>query len=89
MANNLTAKEKEFTNKLIQSSQKSVYSFLFSALFGVISVTGIYLGFRFNSKDGFMLALYFGTLAAILILKTIYERRIVLIIKKLTSDIEL
>ena len=83
MDNNLTEKEKKFLKRFIKNNAKLHQNYFIVGLLCSISILGIIIGITFHSKDGFLMAAYFGTISVILILKTITDKKIIKIIKKL------
>ena len=85
--NSLTNKEEDFLDKFMKCSEKSHYDYIAVGLLGCISILGIILGIKFSSKDGFMMALYFGTLAIIIALKNDRDRKLTRILNKMRQTI--
>lgn len=83
MDNNLTEKENNFLKKLYKSQEMIHYSYIAAGFLGCISILGIILGINFHDKDGFLMAIYFGTISIVLILKTKNDTKIIKIINKL------
>ena len=88
MDNFLNEKEIQFIKRLYKNYTMSRYSYIAAAFLGTISILGFVLGVNFHNKDGFFMAIYFGTIAALLALKTKTERKVVEIIKKMEKSIE-
>lgn len=83
MDNNLTVKEKNFLKKLYKNQEKIYYNYIATGFLGCISILGIILGINFHSKDGFLMAIYFGTISIMMILKAKNDTKMVKIINKL------
>jgi len=83
MDNNLTEKEKNFLKKLYKNKQKIYYIYIAIGFLGCISILGIILGINFHSKDGFLMAIYFGTISIMMIFKAKNDTKIIRIINKL------
>ena len=86
MDNKLTEKEKKYVQKLYKSNEKAYYNYIAIGFLGCISLLGIILGIKFHSKDGFLMAIYFGTLSIMLVIATQTKKTIVNIIKKLYKE---
>ena len=83
MMTKLTESEMKFLNKLIKNSEKLYLNYIATGLIFCLSILGVILGIQFHSKNGFLMAIYFGTIAAMLLLKTIFDSRVVNIFRKL------
>ena len=88
MKNNLTKKEIDFIQRIEKIEKNSHYNYIAVGLLGCLVILGIVLGIKFRSKDGLMLAIYFATLGAMILLKTKTDSRMIKIIKKLQSQME-
>ena len=84
MDNRLTEKEKKFVQKLYK--RKVYYNYIAIGFLGCISLFGIILGIKFHSKDGFLMAIYFGTLSIMIVIARQTKKTIVNIIKKLYRE---
>ena len=90
MENQLTKDEKAFLRKFYRGYEKSHYAYMAACFFGLIAIVGGILGLYFQSKDGFLMAIYFGTVATVLSLKTKNDKKVIRIMKKLkVIDLEL
>jgi hypothetical protein len=85
MENKLTEKEIKFLNKLYRNYKKLFYNYIGIGILFCLSIIGVFLGIRFQSKDGFLMAIYFGTISFILLIKTRFDKKVTIIIKKLES----
>ena len=88
MENNLTKKEIDFVQRVEKIEKNSHYNYISVGLLGCLVILGIVLGIKFRSKDGFMFAVYFATLGAMILLKTKTDSRMIRIIRKLRTQIE-
>ena len=86
MHNRLTEKEKKFVQKLYKSNEKVYCNYIAIGFLGCISFLGIILGIKFHSKDGFLMAIYFGTLSIMIVILTKTKKTIINIIKKLYRE---
>jgi uncharacterized membrane protein YesL len=86
MENKLTEKEIKFLNKLYKNYKKLFYHYIGIGILFCLSITGLVLGLKFQSKDGFLMAIYFGTISFILLIKTRFDKKVTIIIKKLESQ---
>lgn len=86
MDNKLTEKERNFLKKLYKNHKISHYSYVVTGFLACISILGVILGIKFHSKDGFLMAIYFGTISMVLLLKTRTDSMIVKIMKKLQRN---
>jgi uncharacterized membrane protein YfcA len=84
--NGLTGKERDFLDKFMRYSEKSHYDYIAVGLLGCLSILGIVLGIKFGSRDGFMMALYFGTLAVIIAIKNGRDRKLTRILGKMRQN---
>ena len=89
MENKLTEKEIKFLNRLNRNYKKLVYNYIGIGLLFCLSITGLFLGVKYQSKDGFIMAIYFGTISFILLIKTRFDKKVTIIIKKLASQNQL
>ena len=85
MDNKLTKSERSFLKRLYKYDDNLRYTYIAAALLGCLSVLGIILGIIFYSKDGFLMAAYFGTIAIFLIIKARSDRKIIRLIRKLNG----
>ena len=85
MDNKLTTSERGFLKKLYKYDENLHYSYIATAFLGCLSILGIILGIKFNSKDGFLMAVYFGTIAVFLTIKARSDRKIIRLIRKLNG----
>ena len=85
MENSLTEKEIRFLNKLHRNYKKLVYNYIGIGILFCLSIVGLFLGIKYQSKDGFLMAIYFGTISVILLIKTRFDKKVTIIIKKLES----
>lgn len=85
MENKLTEKEIKFLDKLYRNYKKLVYNYIGIVLLFCLSIVGLFLGVKFQSKDGYLMAIYFGTISFILLIKTRFDKKVTIIIKKLDS----
>ena len=83
MENQLTKEEKAFLRKFCRGDGKSDYAYMVACFLSLVAIVGVVLGLYFQSKDGFLIAIYFGTLATTLSLKTQNDKKLIRIIKKL------
>ena len=88
MDNILTEKEKNFITKLYKNHEISHYTYIVTGFLGCISILGFILGITFHSKDGFLMAIYFGTISIMVMLKIKSDSKIVKILKKLKHNRE-
>jgi hypothetical protein len=86
MENALTEKEIRFLAKLHRNYKKLIYNYIGIGLLFCLSIIGLFLGLKYQSKDGFLMALYFGTISVILLIKTRFDKKVTIIIKKLESQ---
>ena len=86
MENKLTEKEIKFLNKLYRNYKKLFYNYIGIGILFCLSIIGFFLGVKFQSKDGFLMAIYFGTISFILLIKTRFNKKVTIIIKKLESQ---
>ena len=86
MENKLTEKERKFLKRLYKHHEKIHYNYIAIGFFGCISILGLILGIKFHSKDGFLMAIYFGTMSIMLALPTRTESQIIRILKKLQRN---
>ena len=90
MENQLTKEEKAFLRKFFRDDEKSHYAYMVACFLGLVAIAGVVLGLYFQSKDGFLMAIYFGTVATVLSLKTKNDKKVIRIMKKLkVIDFEL
>ena len=61
----------------------SHYYYLAVGFLGYICILGVLLGLIYQSKDGLLMGIYFGTISFVLLLKALTDRKIVKIFKKL------
>jgi uncharacterized membrane protein YfcA len=83
MDNRLTEDERKLLTKLYKSHEKIHYNYITVGFLGCISLLGVVLGIKLQSKDGFLMAIYFGTISIMIAIHTISENKIVKIIRKL------
>ena len=88
MKNNLTKKERDFIRKIEKIEKNSHYNYIAVGLLGCLVILGIILGIKFGSKDGFLFAIYFATIGAMILLKTNTDSKMIKIIRKLQNEIE-
>jgi hypothetical protein len=88
MDNSLTEKEIKYLKRLIKYNEKLPMNYFIIGLLCCLMILGVIIGIKFNSKDGFLMAIYFGTISAILILKIITDKKILKIIKKIGVNFE-
>ena len=86
MENKLTDKEIKFLNKLHKNYEKLFFNYIGVGLLFCLSIIGFVLGLKFQSKDGFLMAIYFGTISFLLLMKTRFDKKVVIILKKLESQ---
>ncbi len=86
MENKLTEKEIKFLNKLYRNYKRIFYNYIGIGLLFCLSAIGLVLGIKFQSKDGFLMAIYFGTISVMLLIKTRFDKKVTIIIKKLESQ---
>jgi hypothetical protein len=86
MNSELTEKEKRFIKKLCKADEISRYAYIVAGFLGCISLLGVILGIKFHSKGGFLMAIYFGTMSLILLIRTDSNSKIVKIMKKLLHE---
>lgn len=86
MDDKLTEKENEFIKKMYKNHEISPYAYVVTGLLGCISLLGIILGIKLHSKDGFLMAIYFGTVSSGLFLKIRNDSKVVRILRKLQLD---
>ena len=86
MEDKLTESEMNFLEKLIKNSEKLYLNYIATGLLFCLCILGTILGVQFDSKSGFLMAIYFGTIAIILLLKTRFDLRVVNIIRKLLDN---
>jgi len=86
MNNKLTEKEISFIKKLYKNHEISHYTYMVIGFLGCIAILGIFLGMKFHSKDGFLMAIYLATISIGLLFKTKADAKIVKIMKKLLDN---
>ena len=86
MENKLTEREIKFLNKLYKNYEKLYYNYIGVGLLFCLSIIGLVIGIKFQSKDGFLMAVFFGTISVMLLIKTRFDNKITIIIKKLDSQ---
>ncbi len=83
MDKKFTDKELRFIKRLYKDHKMSHYYYLAVGFLGCICILGVLLGLIYQSKDGFLMGIYFGTISFVLLLKALTDRKIVKIFKKL------
>ena len=83
MENKFTDKELRFIRRLYKDHEMSRYYYLAVGFLGCICILGVLLGLKYQSKDGFLMAIYFGTIAFVIMLKSFTDRKVVKIFKKI------
>ena len=85
MDEKLTKSERDFLRKSCKYDENLRYTYITTAFLGCSSVLGIILVIKFYSKDGFLMAIYFGTISVFLIIKARSHRKIIRLIRKLNG----
>ena len=86
MNNKLSIQEMNFVKRLFKNQKIIHYGFIVAGFLGCISILGLIIAIRLHSRDGLMMAIYFGTLAFILIFKTRSDNITAQIIEKLLPN---
>jgi hypothetical protein len=64
---------------------KPTFNYIAIGMLVLLTLTGIALGAFYKSKDGFLMAFFMGTVAAIIYFKTMNDMKISQIIRKILS----
>jgi hypothetical protein len=83
MDDKLTEKENKLIKRIYKNHEISPYAYVVIGLLTCISILGVIIGIQFRSKDGFLMAIYFGTVSFGLFLKIKNDSMIVRILEKL------
>ncbi len=88
MSNNLTEKEHSFLRRIYKNAENLHYNYIASGFMGSIALLGLIFGIKFQAKDGFLMAIYFGTLSLVILMKSLSDKTVVIILKKLQSQLK-
>ena len=85
MDNKLTQKEIDFLTRFLHMYTKPTFNYIAIGMLVLLTLAGIALGAFYKSKDGFLMAFFLGTVATIIYFKTMNDKKISRILRKILS----
>jgi hypothetical protein len=88
-SNILTEKEKKHLKLILNFHRKSNLVFFAAGVCFTVALLGLVLGLVTTKTDGFVMALYFGSISSFIIIFTKREKKLLEIFRKLIRESEL
>ncbi len=85
---NLSEKEKKFILKFEKDVGRIFLKYIVVGLFLSLAITGLVIGLKFRAKDGFLIAIFFGTIGTIIFVVSRVYQKLYTIINKMKQYIE-
>lgn len=79
----LSEKEKKFLSRMEKWNENSSFNYVAIGMAFCLAILGLVIGFMTESKDGFLMAIYFGTLGIFAFITFRVYQKFIRIIKKL------
>lgn len=85
MEKKLTQQEINFLTRYLHMNTKPLFNYIAIGMLVLLTFVGITLGAFYKSKDGYLMAVFLGTIATIIYFKTKNDMKISQILRKILS----